>query len=429
MNSNEPLIQFNSKLPKLSKNESQVLKLLVEAGKLIAPIYLEQEKLSKEEIDRREIEEAAKEDPAILSPYTVIEKIDGKLVTVPYHVKYADLLKPIAEKLEEAANISEDKEFARVLKIQAKALMDGSYEKAIAAWIKLEPYNLDIAIGPVDHFDDQLFFGKASYQAWVGVLDIEGTERLNNYKTVTLSVRRNALVPKERIEPHAIKAKVLDVVLFSGFMARTKFAGVNLPIDVNFVEKYGAEVTLFNQPNELRVREQILPTFNKIFSSGFKEGFNEEDLTRGYLRSVALHELAHSYLYYKNSAKKLQDFSPVIYELAATVLGLRLAGSLLLKDRITEKQLQSMIVAFISRSFYLSEGSKQNKAWTNYALGGIVFISFMLENGALKHFGDLIVINFTKVFVSLHDLSQVLESLLSRGTRGDAESFIRKYIH
>lgn len=425
--SDQALIQFNPKLPRLSKSEKAVLKLLVEAGKLIAPIYLEQEKQLKDEISEKEIQEASKKDPAVLSPYTVVEKIDGKIVATPYHIKYANLLKPIAEKLNKAASITDSKEFGRVLKVQAKALLNGTYEQAIAAWLKIKPYILDISIGPLHHFDDQLPFAKASYHAWIGVVEQEGTERLNNYKSVTLSARREALVPKERIEPAKIKAKVLDVVLFSGIMAKTKFVGLNLPMDVNIVEKYGSEVTLFNQPNDSRLKEQILPTFNKIFSKGFRQGFSKEDLRRGYLRTVALHELAHSYLYYKNALNNLQNLFPVIYELAATILGLRLAGTLLLKDRITNKQLESMIVAFVSRSFYLREKGRGSKFMINYALGNTIFTNFMLASGAIKQLDHLLV-NFTKVFVSLHDLSSVLENLLSHGTKKDAELFIQKYI-
>ena len=37
--SSKLLIEFNPKLPKLSKSESKVLQLLIEAGKLIVPIY------------------------------------------------------------------------------------------------------------------------------------------------------------------------------------------------------------------------------------------------------------------------------------------------------------------------------------------------------------------------------------------------------
>lgn len=426
-NSTQPLIEFNPKLPRLSESEKKVLKLLVEAGELIAPLYLEQEKQAKL-VSQEEMEKSAKGDPNILSPYTVVEKINGQLTAIPYHIKYAKHLKPIAEKLGEASKITDSKEFARFLKLQAKALIDGSYEEAIAAGLKMKPYILDIQIGPVSYYlDDRIFHGKAPYQAWVGAMDTEGTKRLNNYKTIVLGTRRKTL-SGERIDNYEkVKARVDDVILFSGFMARMKFVGINLPMDFNFVEKYGSQITLFNQPNDLRLKEQIMPAFNSIFPKEFIEEYTHEDLRRGYLRAVALHELAHSFLYYKHAFENLKDLFSTIYELTATVLGMRLAGSLLLKERITEKMLESMIVTFLCRSFHYMRQGRVNNPMINYVLGGAIFVNFMLENGALKMFKGMLVVNFMKIFVSLHELSGTLEFLLSSGTYKEAENFIKKY--
>ncbi len=424
-----PLIKFNPKLPRLSEGEKRVLKLLVEAGELIVPLYLKQEKpAEKQEVSKQEIEKAAKKDKSIFSPYALVEKINGKIVVTPYHIKYANYLKPIADKLNQAAKLTDNKEFGKVLQIQAKALMDGSYEKAIAAWLNIKPYILDIEIGPVSYYqDDRIFHGKAAYQAWVGVMDSEGTERLNNYKTIVLSTKRKTS-SKERMDIYQkVQARVDDVILFSGLMARMKFVGINLPMDFNIIEKYGSQVTLFNQPNDLRMQEVILPTFNKSFSKAFKESFSKEDLRRGYLRAVALHELAHSFLYYKHASENLKDLFPVISELAATVWGMRMAGVLLLKDRITEKMLESMMVTFLCRSLYYMNQSRINNPMINYVLGGVIFVNFMLESGALKMSKDIAVVNFMKMFVSLHELSETLEFLLSSGTYKQAENFIKKY--
>ncbi len=428
MNSNEkPLIEFNPKLPKLSKNEREVLKLLVEAAKQVAPVYLEQEKAVKKEIDEEKLQKAARIDSSVLSPYTVVEEIDGKVVATPYHIKYAALLKPISEKLEEAARITGNKEFGKALKLQAQALTDGNYEKAVAVWLKIKPYILDVTIGPL-HYFNRLIPGKAVYQAWVGILDTEGTKRLNNYKTIVFNESRKALVPNERVENfNHVKAKTIDEVVLAGLIARHKFVGFNLPMEIDLVEKYGSEVTIFNQSNNWRIKEQIMPTFNKIFSPVFREGFTPEDLRRASLRYVALHELAHSYLYYRNSVKNLQDLFSVIFELTATLLGLRIAGSLLLIDRITNKQLESMIVAFVCRSINLIENSKHDKSMSKYALGGVLFINYMLESGAIKQKGGFAITNFTKIFLSLHELSYIMERLLSSGTRADAETFTKRY--
>lgn len=423
----KPLLEFNPKLPKLTENEKKVLKLLVEAGKLIAPLYLEQENQLNQDVSKKEIEKLAKQEPMALSPYTVVENVDGNFQIIPYHVKYAKFLQPIADKLNEASKATNNKEFGKFLELQAKALLDGSYEEAMAALIQMKLYILDISIGPLNYFN-RVFAGKAAYQAWVGVLDIEGTKRLNNYKSVVFNASRKALVPNERIENFDhVKVKTIDEVLLSGLIARSKFVGLSLPMDINWIEKHGSEVTIFNQVNDLRLKEQIMPTFNKIFSPGFKQGFTPEDLRRASLRYVALHELAHNYLYYKNSEKNLQELFPAIYELTATLLGMRIAGTLLLKDRITNKQLESMIVAFVCRSFDLIEKSKKDKFMINYALGGTIFINFMLESGAIKQKGGMAITNFAKIFLSLHELSYIMERLLSSGTKKDAEDFIKKY--
>lgn len=434
----EPLIEFNPKLPKLSKNESKVLKLLIEAGKLVVSLYKLQENKQfpganfyPHDATKEEIQKAAKKEPLILSPYTVVERVEGKLVAVPYHVKYAKFLKPIADKLEEAAGITDNREFGEALKIQAKAMLDGSYDKATIAWLKMPIINIDISIGPNDFFDDQLFSVKTSYQAWIGVLDKEGTDRLNNYKSIILGVRREGLIPTERVNNYdKIKAKVIDTILFSGMIARTKFQGVNYPIDVNIVEKYGSEITLFNQPSDLMVQEEIVPILNQILSEALREEYDLEDLKRGNLRYTAMHELAHSYLYYRHASENLKDLFWPIYELAAILLGFRLVGSLLLKDRINSKQLESMIIVFLGRSFYLIKNKDSvDKTLSEYVLGSTIFINFLTKSGALKTSNGTVTPNFMKAFVALQDLSSILERLLSGGSRQEAAAFIEKYTH
>lgn len=427
MNTDLPIIKFNPKLPRLSEGEKKILKLFIEVGELVSPLYAEQEKQLRS-ISRDDIEKVAMKDSSALSPYTVVEKVDNKIVVTPYHIKYEKFLKPISDRLEKAARITHNKELANALRVQARALLDGSYDKATIAWLKIKPYILDISVGPVEHFDNELFSAKAVYQCWVGVVDSEGTKRLNDYKKTILGARKGALIPGERVENYEnVKAKTLDVILFSGFMAQTKFVGVNMPMNLQLVEKYGSEVTIFNQTNDFRMQEQILPTFEKIFSKEFRKSFTAEDLRRGSLRYVALHELAHNYLYYKQAKDNLQDLLPCIYELTATLLGMRIAGSLLLKGVINEKQLESMIVAFICRSIYLIEQSKEKKFMINYATGGAIFINYMIESDALRQKNGIAIPNFMKIFVSLHELSFVLERLLSSGTRVDAQAFIEKY--
>src|SRR5215472_3722964 len=90
-------------------------------------------------ITRQEIEDYVAKHPdkkdAIYSPYTVIKRQGADLVTVPYHVEYAQWLKPAALALREAAALSPDKAFANFLNLRADALVTDDYYKSDLAWL------------------------------------------------------------------------------------------------------------------------------------------------------------------------------------------------------------------------------------------------------------------------------------------------------
>ncbi len=430
------IIEFNSDLSTLSKSEKKVISLLTEAAKLVDKIYEQQENpdflganFYPHDVTKEELEKTAKTNPEILDPYTVVERKEGQLVTTPYHEKYQDLLKPIADKLLEAAIATEDKNFKVCLELQAKALLDGSYVEATIAWMKpSKPYVIDFLIGPIERYDDKLFFVKTAYQCWVGIIEKKDTEDADRYKQIILNTRRKALTYSEKVDYFdKIQVRVDNLVIFSGLIARTLFVGVNLPNDPNLIEKYGSEVTIFKQVNQKRLQDEILPTFNKVFSPEFKKLFSAQDLEEGSLYSTALHELAHAYLRYKDSEKRLGDLFPIIDELAATVLGIKVCGSLILKDIMSEKQLESIMIAYMSNRLYLVLKEKDNKSIAHYTSGGALFINFLIDSGAVKVANGISWPNFMKMFVSLDELASILERILSQGTREDAQKFIERY--
>lgn len=430
----KPLVLFNPKLPKLSKNEQEVLNLLLDAGKLITPLYEQQENhkfpganFYPHGISKAEIEKASKDNPQILSPYTIVEKKDGKLIAIPYHEKYFDYLKPISDKLVQASNITDNKELAQRLRIQAEVLLSGDYEKATISWMSLKPYIIDINIGPVERYDDKLFFIKTSYQSWVGVVDEENTKTLNKYKEIILGSRRKSLRPTERVDYYdKVQTRVDDLLLLSGLIARTLFSGVNLPNEPLLVEKYGSEITLFKQTNQIR-HKLNLAIFNKIFSPAFRKQFTPADLERGGLYSTALHELGHAYLRYRDAEKRLQDLFPVIDELGATIMGVKVSGALLVKDIIDQKQVESIMLSSVLRAFYNILHDGENLPKYHYRIGWVVLLNYLLESGAIKEAGGVSWPNFMKMFLSMDELATSLERILSQGTRKDAADFIAKY--
>jgi len=189
--------EFDVSTTPLNKDELKVLEKLIEAAKLISNVYhLQLDNQEKgafypKDVTRAEIEKAALVDKEIFSPYTVVERNkEGKLVATPYHIKYREQLILVSEKLAEAAQLSHNKKFANALKVQVKALLDGSYDKAQITWMKIKPYVIQIVIGPMEPVEDEMFFVKRAYEAWVGIMDKDFTDRALNFRDAVFTSRR-----------------------------------------------------------------------------------------------------------------------------------------------------------------------------------------------------------------------------------------------
>lgn len=430
-----PIVEYNPKLPELSKTELKVLGLLREAGKLIVPIYELQENhkfpganFYPYDVTVGEIRKSALKNPDILSPYTVVERQAGKLVAIPYHEKYAHLLKPIAEILFEAARITDDKGFAKALKIQAQALLDGSYDKATIAWMTMKPYILNITIGPIERYDDKLFFIKTAYQAWVGVLDKKATENATNLKHIILSSQRKILMPSEYVTFFdKVQTRVDKTILFSGLIAKLRFTGTNLPNDVALMKKYGTEISIFEPSLSYWFYKKHCPIFKAVFEKKFQQSYNDEGLLKGSMYYILLHELAHSFMRYRDAEKRLGNLFPVIDEIAASVMGIKACGSLLLKDVISEKDLQYIMVMFMVRLFDWLDQMKEDPSVIYYVRGNAIALNFLFSSGGVQQSGGISWPNFTKMFMAIDELASALNMILSNGSYQDAKIFIENY--
>ena len=115
--------KFKINLESLSSRERLIFKKLIRAAELIAGLYLKQKNrrypganFYPPMVNPEEIKKAARNNPAILNPYTFVERTkSGELKAVPYHIKFKKELKPISELLKGAADLSEDKNFSLYL--------------------------------------------------------------------------------------------------------------------------------------------------------------------------------------------------------------------------------------------------------------------------------------------------------------------------
>lgn len=435
MNHSKYIQEFDVSTTPLNKDELKVLEKLVEAAKLIAEVYRlqldnkEKNTFYPKDATRLEIEKAAQADKEIFSPYTVVERNKkGKLMAIPYHIKYREQLIPIAEKLEEAAQLSHNKKFANALKVQSKALLNGSYEKAQVTWMKIKPYVIQIVVGPIESVEDEMFFVKRAYEAWVGIMDKDFTERALNFRDAVFTTRRLSdnsdkldVVDKARI-------RVDYIVVAAGHKARHQFTAATLPNDLEIIETYGTETTIFLTSLRQAFNQRHYPLFRAIFESKFRESFTESDLRRGYVHIVGMHEIGRVLLRYRFATARLKEFYPVFSELAYEAAAIKLCGSLLLKDAISQKELESILVMFLTRMFDYYFERKDDPTARAYVLGNAILLNSLISTGALKISSDGISWpNFTKMFIAASNLADQMEKILAAGTYKETEHIFKKH--
>jgi len=151
--------------------------------------------MSKEEFETW-ITDHPNDKEAFTSGYTVIRRTDdGGLKAIPYHVEYAEYLKPAAKLMREAAEITENANLRNFLNLRAKAFLNDDYFKSELAWMELDG-PIEIAIGPYEVYDDGLFAYKTAYESFVTVKNPDESAALAKYKDFLKDMEKNLPVPE-----------------------------------------------------------------------------------------------------------------------------------------------------------------------------------------------------------------------------------------
>jgi len=437
----EGIKKFKVDTRELSQKEKVLLDKLIQAVELIAPLYLKQKNPNylganfyPADATKKEIERESKKNPAILSSYAFVERDrEGKLRAVPYHIKFEKELKKISSLIKEAAQLSSDKKFAKYLKTQAQALLTDNYEKSDILLLKSDAFKINFIAGPFEWYLDELFAKKYAYQAWIGILNKEKTEEARKLVTTALSGQRKILPGSKKINVSKIKARVDKTIALSGLIAELLISSMNLPRGAKIIKKYGSELTVFEPALRLRFERDYLPIFRKIFDKKFQKIYSLKTLYQGAFYYTLFDEIAHSLIYYKDAEKRLKNFFYVFDEFFASTLGIKLLENLFLKGVISQKELESVLIFYICRNFSLRQlAIKKSDIAFHYQVRAAIAFNFLLKEGVIKVKGGgkakyIHSLNFTKLSISIDQLSRILEYYLALGNYEEAKQFIKTY--
>ncbi|RMG61046.1 MAG: peptidase [Calditrichaeota bacterium] len=248
--------------------------------------------MTKEEFENW-IETHPEDKEAFLSPYTVIRREGDRLVAVPYHEAYKEFIDPMAEKLRHAATLTDNESFRRYLLAKADALQTDQYFDADVAWIDMKDSPYDMVIGPFEVYEDELNNLKAAYEASVEIVDREESARLEVYKQHLEDLEKFLPYPEEYKNPRAGLTASFVIVrdIYRGGDIRVGYQPVaaNLPNDPEVQAKKGTKKTFWKNVLEARLNQIILPIGKRLIASDQVQYMTPQ----GFFDFVLMHEIAH----------------------------------------------------------------------------------------------------------------------------------------
>ena len=337
--------------------------------------------MSKDELDGAALE----------SLYTMVRRDEeGDLVAIPYSVFFEDAYNAAAEGLRAAAELAEDPGLKRYLGLRADALLSNDYRASDMAWMDMKDNTLDIVIGPIENYEDQLFGFKAANESFVLVKDQEWSDRLSRYAAFLPELQKSIPVDdayKQETPGLDSDLNAYDVVYYAGDAnAGTKAIAVNLPND--------EEVQLQKGTRRLQLKNAMRAKFDKILLPIKDVLIAEEQRSLinfdSFFSNVMFHEIAHG-LGIKNTIngkgrvrQALQERASALEEAKADVLGLFMITELASKGELDDDSLDDNYVTFLASIFR----SVRFGAASAHGRANLMQLSFLEEKGAFSYDAD-----------------------------------------
>jgi hypothetical protein len=400
-------------------------------GKPIAP----GRNLYPESLTSAQIEAYVKAHPgekdAIYSPYTVLRWQGAKLEAIPYHVQFKKYLEPAAKSLREAADLSDDKDFAKFLRLRADALLTDDYYPSDLQWLDLKNPKIDVIMAPYETYLDDVLGVKTSYEAALLIRNEPESAKLALYQKYIPEIQDALpLAAADRPSKHGqpTPMEVMDAPLRAGDLLHGYQAVAdNLPNDPRIHDTKGTKKIFFKNFMDARVNYVVLPLARYLMP----EAQAAQASAEGYLAAVVLHEISHGLgpAYSRVNGKQApitEAIGPVysaLEEAKADVVGMYglawlMDHGALPKNRAEEYD--SSYVAGIFRTLRYGVAEAHGRA-------EMMEFNYLAEQKAVNRVAGKYAVDFARMPGAIASLSKELLTIEATGDRQRAEAWFNRY--
>jgi len=228
------------------------------------------------------------------SLYTFIERNDkGELIAIGYNQKFNKQLRKTSQYLLEAAEFAENKGLKKYLLARSKALLNDDYLQSDNLWMDMKTNHLDIVIGPIETYEDQLFGYKAAHEAYVLVKDMEWSKKLAHFVTFLPELQKNLPVDaKYKAEKPGTKSDLnaYDAIYYSGESnSGGKTIAINLPNDERVQLKKGTRRLQLKNVMKAKFDKILVPIANELITPEQRKFITFD----AFFANTMFHEVAH----------------------------------------------------------------------------------------------------------------------------------------
>ncbi len=352
------------------------------------------------------------------SLYTLIRKDEnGELMSVPYHVAFAEQVGRAAELLRKAAGLAENQALKKYLSLRAEALLTDDYYASDMAWMDMTDNQLDFIVGPIENYEDQLFGHKAAHEAYVLVKDMAWSERLSKYASMLPELQKNLPVEEayKKEEPGTdSQLAAFDVIYYAGDCnAGSKTIAVNLPNDEGIQLEKGTRRSQLKNAMQAKFDKILMPIADELIAENQRKFINFE----AFFANTMFHEVAHG-LGIKNTLdgegtvrSALKEHASALEEGKADILGLFMITQLHEQGELQGdiRDYYTTFMASIFRSIRFGTSSAHGKA-------NMIRFNFFQEQGAFVRQEDgTYSIDYDKMKMAMDALSAKIIMLQGDG--------------
>ena len=351
--------------------------------------------------------------------YSMVKRDEaGNLYSVPYSEAFKSELMKASDLLKKASELAEDESFKQYLQLRSEALLSNDYLASDMAWMDMKTNPVELVIGPIESYEDQLFGYRAAFEAYVLIKDLAWSEKLAKYAAFLPELQQGLPVAeayKAEMPGSDADLNAYDVIYYAGHSnAGSKTIAINLPNDERVQLEKGTRRLQLKNAMRAKFDTILVPIADTLIVPEQREHITFD----AFFANTMFHEVAHG-LGIKNTLDgsgtvrgALKEHASALEEGKADILGLYMVQSLLEKGEITEGTLEDYYVTFMAgifRSVRFGASSAHGKA-------NMIRFNFFAQQGAFEKTEDgMYRVNMEKMGAAVEALSELILTLQGDG--------------